>query len=559
MTEHAELSQASTEELGPLMPLLSRRYALGIEHVAVCGLFVFFMLYTSYIPLFFTDIWGHVEYGRWILEHGSLPTEDPFLVLGQGMRVVDNAWLSQLIFATTEMKLGADGLGSLFGVVVVAAYLFLARTFYLQSARLSLAVLGVFLAWSIGWSRHAIIRPEIFGVLCFSILLWLIVRRRQVRSTAKEQGGNPTDNVSDGATLQGWSLWLGVPLLFMLWANLHGSFVVGLALLGCQTLGRAMEIGGRTWSIGAILGDRTFRRWVVLTELALAATLVNPYGMDLLIQTVQFSQNPNLRNILEWYPLKLIDLEGLHFSFSVVLLILALRFGRRRMAPGDVLLMTLLAVSTALTIRMIAWYAPVVTLVLMPQIADIVERLWPRRQAAAEDSAATTNWFTVRSFRYTLICLVPLELGFMLLPVVHSELLGGTPRATKYIYNSGTPLKLTEYLRQNAPSGLLYNPQWWGDWLVKDGPAGIQVFMTTNVHLAPAQVWRDYMRISDGNSGWERTLDRYNVKTMVVDKKRQPQLAHLARRSAQWKLVREDDLSLLLGRKQSTAPANEPE
>src|SRR4051794_35156632 len=109
-TEHAELSQAVASEQSALLPLLSQRYALGIEHLAVCTFFVGILLYLSYIPLFYTDLWGHVEYGRWILEHGSLPAEDPFLVLGQGMRVVDNAWLSQLVFALTEMKLGADGL-----------------------------------------------------------------------------------------------------------------------------------------------------------------------------------------------------------------------------------------------------------------------------------------------------------------------------------------------------------------------------------------------------------------------------------------------------------------
>src|SRR5262245_7154488 len=128
-TEHANLSPAFTEEEGALAPLLSQRFALGIEHVAVCVLFVAFLLYLSYIPLFFTDIWGHVEYGRWILDHRALPAEDPFLTLGQGMRVVDNAWLSQVIFSLVDMRLGADGLGSLFGLVVITSYLFLARTF----------------------------------------------------------------------------------------------------------------------------------------------------------------------------------------------------------------------------------------------------------------------------------------------------------------------------------------------------------------------------------------------------------------------------------------------
>src|SRR5689334_6808066 len=145
MTEHAELSQTPANDQGALLPLLNQRYALGIEHLGVCTFFMCILLYLSYIPLFFTDLWGHVEYGRWILEHASLPTEDPFLSLGHGMRVVDNAWLSQVLFAEVDMHLGPDGLGSLFGAVVVIAYMFLARAFYLQTGRLSLAIVGIVL------------------------------------------------------------------------------------------------------------------------------------------------------------------------------------------------------------------------------------------------------------------------------------------------------------------------------------------------------------------------------------------------------------------------------
>src|SRR5438309_1271090 len=118
MSEPAERSHSHVDTTVPLTPLLSQRFALTLGQLAMCGLFVLFLLYLSYIPLFHSDIWGHVEYGRWILEHHALPAEDPFLPLAEGMRVVDNAWLSQVVLAWVEMHLGTDGLCSLFGLVV---------------------------------------------------------------------------------------------------------------------------------------------------------------------------------------------------------------------------------------------------------------------------------------------------------------------------------------------------------------------------------------------------------------------------------------------------------
>src|SRR5690606_22618604 len=52
-----------------------------------------FFIYCSYLPVYHTDIWGHVSYGDWILKHGSLPAEDPYVDLAAGVDIINNAWL----------------------------------------------------------------------------------------------------------------------------------------------------------------------------------------------------------------------------------------------------------------------------------------------------------------------------------------------------------------------------------------------------------------------------------------------------------------------------------
>ena len=68
-----------------------RRRAAAL--VAVLGI-VFFALNRLSIRL--TDVWGHLAYGRWIREHGTLPETEPLLALSQGVPWVDVAWLSKL-------------------------------------------------------------------------------------------------------------------------------------------------------------------------------------------------------------------------------------------------------------------------------------------------------------------------------------------------------------------------------------------------------------------------------------------------------------------------------
>jgi hypothetical protein len=522
-----------------LNPILSERFALQRSHLLITLTFCLFFLYCNYIPIFHSDIWGHVAYGHWILEHQRLPVEDPFVSLAQGVPVMVTAWLGQVIFASAEQSFGAEWISNIFALALLASYLVLARLFYLQTGRPGLAVAGAVLVWIVGWSRHAIVRPEIFGSVCFALLFWLIVRADPFRSR------DLPDNrpVSRGHR---WAVWIGVPVLFTAWANLHGSFVVGFGVLGCYGLGRAIEVAMRSRNVIAVLKDRQLRRWLLLGELAIVATLLNPYGVDLLIHTFLFPGNPNLKSVVEWYPLEMVSYEGIEIGFSWILMLVVLRHSRARMTAADVLLLIVFTLAACMRVRMVTWYAPVVMVVLMPHLADVARQLKGRFSIVR--APAWWRLLAVRSFRYTLLVGLVIWMTFAFAPISHF-VLGGKNRPPEHLYSGGTPREITEYLREHPPKGQIANPQWWGDWLVWNGPPDLNVFMTTNaVHAAPEQVWRDYLAISRGQDGLERRLDRYRVNTIIVHKELQARLTRYVRRMAGWTIVHEDEVGLLATR-----------
>lgn len=540
-----------------LQPILSDRFAFQWKHAAVCAWFALFFMYANYMPLFHSDIWSHVQFGQWVLDHRSLPTNYPSMPLADGMRLVTTAWLSQTLLAAAERWGGPEALSNVYAVVVAATYIVQSRVFFLMSGRLSVALAGMSLSFVIGYTRHAIIRPEIFGGLLFATLLWVLVqeepwRSRTVRLAPRRDDGFP------------WSVWFGVPAMFVLWANLHGTFAVGLAVLGCHALGAVIESAWRTRTWQGVCGDRVVQRWALLTELALVATLVNPYGLDLLLETVRFGKNPNLRDVLEWYPLKLVDLEGIQFTLAILALIVLYRHSRQRVRAADVLMLLLFAWSVASTVRMIGWFAPVLAFVLLPHASEIWQRLEPHALAlwqrlgtaqptddatpAAESEAATpAEPFELPKFTVTLVCLLIVWCAFALSPI-SKPVLGGQKRPAKQLYSRYTPLGITQHLREKPPTGLVFGPQWWGDWLAWDGPAGMRLFMTTMLHLAPQQVWRDYLTVARGQSGWEQILDRYDVRTLIVHKELQPQLVPQLRRQAAWRVIFEDEQGIVLER-----------
>ena len=222
-TERPVALEDAPIELKPT-PLVGARWALSLKHLLITIWFGVFFMHFNYLPLYHSDLWGHVSYGHWILERQSLPTGDPFVALAEGVSIVDTAWLGQIVLAYAEKIGGSEWLSHVFAVSVLFAYLVLARLFYLQTGRSGLATIGAILVWLIGWSRHAIVRPEVFGSLCLALLLWAIVSfdkdRKRVFPPSLRQSKE-------------WPMWIGISLLFIAWANLHGSFVVGFGVLGC--------------------------------------------------------------------------------------------------------------------------------------------------------------------------------------------------------------------------------------------------------------------------------------------------------------------------------------
>jgi hypothetical protein len=419
-------------------------------------------------------------------------------------------------------------------------------TFYRQTRSIGVAVLAAVLVFETGFSRHAIVRPEIFGSLCFAALIWLAVRAdgradRRPESLRPERVNQPF----------GWGIWIGVPALFALWANLHGSFIVGFALLGCFVAGRAFEVLWETGEPLRIVRDRAFLRWSWLTELAVLGTLANPHGMDLLVQTVIFPSHPNLKDIFEWYPLKLVSLEGPSMALSWVLIAFLLRLSKARLTPADVLLLLVFNAAVCLRVRMIAWYGPVLLLVLAPHLADVLQQAatWRVWDAWRESTAFVFR----RSFHLTLIAGFLVWCAYSFSPISR-PVLGGKKRPDRQIFSRDTPLGVTKYLREHPPQGMIAAPQWWGDWLVWDGPPSLKVMMTTNsVHVAPPTVWKDYLAIAGAAHGLEHRLHRYRVNTIVVSKSQQKDLLSAVEKMPGWDVVYEDKVGLVAVRRMQAA------
>ena len=493
-TEH-DPSVADVTLLEDKFPEWSQLRASTTGFVFVLSLtFVFFNL----LPLSHTDLWGHLSYGRQIVSERAIPQTVPLMPLSEGVPFIDGAWLTQVLGYGAWTVGGRAAMAFLFALSVTLSSGFIMMRVRQKTGSGLFALLAFGLLLWVDWKQLMIVRPQLAGLVMFCGLFSFL--------TSKKWHG---------------SLWVGVPVLFALWANMHGSFMVGLGLLGAFTIGRAVDLLRRTGKVKMLLRDRWVFRYLLLTELAAVATLVNPYGLALHAEVLSFGQNANLADIIEWKPLSIRMFQGQAAAAVALMLIVFYRFSPRRVSTTELILLAGLGVGALWTSRMILWWAPVAAYFVALH-GHSIYRHWRQAEPATEPPRTASLW-TVVSLGIAFLAFEISHMGNVTVDLATGKTEKARDRMNKVAVSDMTPvLVVDKYLNKvyggkNPPTGLVFNTYEMGDYLTFAGPRNMKLFLNSHAHLVPTDVWKAYMGISEFGRDWESELARYGVNMVIMD------------------------------------------
>ena len=287
--------------------------------------------------------------GREVATNG-LPQHDTLTVMANGARWVDEQWLSQLSMYGLH-QLGGLALVTIVEVALTVGAFALAIAAARRLGGSELHVLCVLpLAGFLFIVVAVEIRTQEFAYPLFVAVLWLLAAdaRRPSHRTL-----------------------LVFPLL-CIWANLHGSVVIGAALtalygLVCLLPGGAKAPVGR--SAAFLLGGP-------------ACLLATPYGLAVVGYYQGTLLNPIFKRVIaEWQPITSSTLDAVAFFLMAFGCIWVLGRSRTRLLAFESLTLLVLIVAGITTIRNVAWFALAV-MVLLPPIAATAfaeRRAAPRR------------------------------------------------------------------------------------------------------------------------------------------------------------------------------------
>jgi len=298
-------------ELCPDASLAARAPKLDVGLSLLVGL-GFFGLLLPTLPgiLSDSDMLWHLRTGQEILATGQFPWRDAYSWTMQGQDWIAKEWLSQVFFALAFRLAGWAGVALLALAAACAAY---ALVFAALERRGGLALaLGVVWLIALAGNFHLLARPH---VLAWPVAVWFAIGLLE----AAEAGRAPR-----------WTFGL----VMAIWANLHGSFLLGFILLpffAWESLTSAreprLELAGR---------------WAGFGLASLLAAMVHPYGWHVFAAARKVLElGPALSLISEWRPQNF-GIFG-HFEFILLFgLSAALLSGVRLSAPRVALLLILL-------------------------------------------------------------------------------------------------------------------------------------------------------------------------------------------------------------------------
>jgi hypothetical protein len=226
----------------------------------VCATATLLAIYVGFlahpIDLTTSDLGRHLKNGELFLQSGFVADKNLYAYTYPDQPFVNHHWGSGVIFYLIERALGFTGL-SLFFLALSALTLWLYFRLAVRCSSFSLAVVLTILVLPVLITRHEI-RPELFSYLMSGLFVNLLWDFREGRRS--------------------WLWLLALPLLQLVWVNLHIYFFIGLILIGAFLFQELIERASQA-SVGNQLQRQRSKALALILCATAAASCVNPAGL----------------------------------------------------------------------------------------------------------------------------------------------------------------------------------------------------------------------------------------------------------------------------------------
>jgi hypothetical protein len=452
------------------------------------------------------DMWWHLKTGEIIWTTHTIPTADLFSYTTNHHAYVPHEWLAQLLIYGAYRYGGYPGLMlwlCFFTTTLLLAGYYLCT---LYSDNVKAGFLGALIIWlfaTIGLS----IRPQMVGYLLLvieSVLLHL-GRTRAPR----------------------W--FLGLPPLFAIWVNCHGSFSFGIIVAGVFLFSSLFNF--QKGSLVAVSWQPHSRRMLLVAFiLSIAALFLNPIGVRQTLYPLAtiWSQPIGLSQVDEWKPLQFGDARSTVFLgvLGCILLLGVLR--RTELFWHEVLLLALAVWAAASHRRLLFAFG----ILAAPILSRAVSTSW-QGYVAEQDRPALNGMLLVASL-LSACWAFPNQ------------------QALVRQVEQRSPTRAVKFMKAHHLSGRMLNEYSYGGYLIWESPE-TPVFIDGRADIFEATgVLSEFGNWATLQSDPDTLLDQYGIDFCVLA--REAPMVRVLPLLRSWKIIYEDENSVIFVRTAGGSP-----
>ena len=428
------------------------------------------------------DYWFYVRIGKDIIETGAIPTVDTFSYSYPGRPIFYQPWLSAVIFWFAHSLGGATLTFLLRGICIAIAYTMIWTLMRAAGTGTKLATLLTILlgfSSSMNWSM----RPQMFVYPLFAASLWVLWHWQKGRAKL---------------------MWI-LPLVTLLWVNLHGSFILGFILMGS-----ALVFGA---------GDR--KQLAIWFGLSFVATFVNPRGVFVWQFVSDMLTSPSDQLFAtEWRPPVNAGWQMNIFFAWLLLFIPLAALSPRRLSVLEWIWFLGFGWLALSGLRYVIWFMFIMALLSGPPLTELLKPF--TRELATENSNLRSNFILGGS-----LLLLPL----MMLPGIRESWWKDNPPA---YHEATTPIAAAKWLAEhpNLP-GPLFAEYTFSSYLTYALPARL-LWIDNRFNAYPPEHWKKYQAITSAKPQWDELLDADQINLLMLSLHSQPTLIQSVDETKEW-------------------------
>ena len=499
-----------------LMPTHSkRRFNLSAHQLLVAIVFISIFTMAVRIPAD-SDTWWHLRSGQYILENVTIPQVDPFSHTKADQVWIDHGWLAQIFWYGLYAVGGWAAMALMLAILVTVAFWFVWRQI---EANIFISAFGMILGAivsSVVWAA----RPQMISFVLTAAVAYLLHRYKR-----------------HGGRLLPW-----LPLIMLLWVNVHGGFAIGFMVMAAYGLGETVN-NLTKHDEDPVVSWSGLRHLLITIAISLVIVVINPYFWRMWLYPFQTVGIGALRDFIqEWQSPNFHLLYVQPFALMLLLLIGAMVRSGRQADWTDLALIAMWTGWALFAARNIAIFALVTTPILI-RYADLT---WTRQwQDWGYDHAAFSSTIVYRGKALTVVNTLLLTL--ISLAALIKIVIPLTPQANLTAEQDSLPYEAVEFMKTEKPPGPIFNSYNWGGYLIFKLWPDYPVYIDGRTDLYDDEFIRRYISVMVADEGWQQILADDGINTVFVE--HNSTLAKFLRRDAGWQMLYEDEMAVIFEKK----------